>query len=109
MQEPWRFGGFDLGVNKNRVNGLIKSIHNYFPAYNPEDFNGINAWSGLRPVSFDGLPFIGRFKKYPNLIAATGHSMMGISLAPITGKIVEEIIAKRKIDYNMDLLSPGRN
>ena len=102
-------GGFNLSVDKRRVSGMIKSINSYFPDYKNVNLEGSNVWAGLRPVSYDGLPFIGRFKKYPNLIAATGHSMMGISLAPVTGNIIENIVSNKKSNFNLDLLSPNRN
>jgi D-amino-acid dehydrogenase len=62
----------------------------------------------LRPVSPDGMPYIGRFKAYPNLIAATGHAMIGISLAPVTGKLVAEIAKNEKPSIDVSLLNPDR-
>ncbi|MBT5096888.1 MAG: FAD-dependent oxidoreductase, partial [Candidatus Marinimicrobia bacterium] len=68
----------------------------------------LKPWVGLRPLSADGLPYIGPFKKYPNLIAATGHAMLGVSLAPVTGHLVSNIISEESFDYDMKLLSPDR-
>jgi D-amino-acid dehydrogenase len=65
-------------------------------------------WAGLRPCTPDGLPFIGRFRSYDNLIAATGHAMVGISLAPITGKLVAEIVHGRVPSVDLHLLRPDR-
>ena len=48
-------------------------------------------WYGYRPCSADGLPYLGRAGKLENLIVATGHSMLGLSLGPGTGKLVAEI------------------
>jgi len=55
------------------------------------DFKEAKIWSGLRPCSPDGLPYIGRTKKLPNVLLAAGHGMMGMSLGPITGKLIAEI------------------
>jgi len=49
-------------------------------------------WSGLRPCSPDGLPYIGRSNSISNLVVATGHAMMGISLAPATGLLVSQLV-----------------
>ena len=53
-------------------------------------------------------PYIGSIAKCNNLVAATGHAMLGVSLAPITGKLVTDIIAKKPFDYEMQMLSPDR-
>ena len=53
-------------------------------------------WYGFRPTSADGLPYIGRIKKYKNVTVATGHSMLGLSLGAGTGKLVSEIINEQK-------------
>ena len=49
-------------------------------------------WIGLRPMTFDDLPIIDRAPRHRNLILATGHGMMGITMAPGTGRLVAEII-----------------
>lgn len=66
------------------------------------------ATSGLRPVSPDGLPYIGKTSKYQNLTIAAGHAMMGWSLGPVTGKLVAQEIAKEKTMVNLELFSPDR-
>jgi D-amino-acid dehydrogenase len=54
------------------------------------------------------MPYLGRFARHANLTAATGHAMMGLSLAPITGKIIGEIISGEKPSIAIDLLNPDR-
>lgn len=114
MGETLRFAGTmeiagtDLSVNEARVNGIRKSIPTYYPAFKPEDFKGVPVWSGLRPCSPDGLPYIGYTKRYNNLILATGHAMMGVSLAPITGRLVSELILEGSTSLDLSLLSPDR-
>ena len=100
--------GLDQSVNRARVNGIIKSIPRYFPEFQTDDFAGVPVWSGLRPCSPDGLPYIGRFRQYANLSIATGHAMMGVSLGPITGKVMAELIANESPSIPIDLLSPDR-
>jgi D-amino-acid dehydrogenase len=85
--------GFDQSINPGRVQAILQAVRAYFPDMNPDTFDLIEIWRGLRPCSPDGLPYLGRAPRYDNLIVATGHGMLGISLAPITGKIVAQLIS----------------
>ena len=100
--------GLNEDINPVRVQGIIKSVPQYFPKFAPENFTGVQPWCGLRPCSPDGLPYLGRTAKFSNLILATGHSMMGMSLSPITGQIVGEIVSGEKPAFDLGLLSPDR-
>src|SRR5262249_24424949 len=82
--------GLDTSLNATRVNAIREAVPRYLPDLGPADFEGVPAWSGLRPCSPDGVPYIGRSGRYSNLCIATGHTMMGVSLGPITGKLVSE-------------------
>lgn len=86
-------GGLDLSINPARVRGIVKSVHAYFPEFSERDFDGIEPWAGLRPVSPDGIPYLGKIRGSPNLLAATGHAMMGLSLAPVSGRLVSDLLA----------------
>ena len=55
-----------------------------------------DVWHGLRPCSPDGLPFIGRSRRFENLVIATGHGMMGVSLGPATGRVVCDLLEGAK-------------
>jgi D-amino-acid dehydrogenase len=100
--------GLNETINLRRVQGIIKSVPGYYPAFSPHDFEGITPWCGLRPCSPDGLPFLGRTRKLANLTVATGHAMMGLSLGPITGRLVAEILTDDKPTFDLHLLSPDR-
>ncbi len=101
--------GRDLGVNPVRVRGIVDSFCRYFPDYQPSDFAGVKPWAGLRPCSPDGLPYVGRTSKFPNLSVAAGHAMMGLTLAPITGKIIANTLSGRQVAASQAaLLSPDR-
>lgn len=114
MGTSLRFGGtmemagLNEDINPVRVQGIIKSVSKYFPKFLPEDFAGVQPWRGLRPCSPDGLPYLGRTAKFSNLILATGHAMMGMSLSPITGKLVSELVSGEKPSFDLNLLSPDR-
>jgi D-amino-acid dehydrogenase len=100
--------GLNEDINPVRVRGIIDSFCKYFPDFRPEDFDGIQPWRGLRPCSPDGLPFVGRTKKFLNLSVATGHAMMGMTLGPVTGKLIAQIISGEKTAFDLSLLSPDR-
>lgn len=86
-------GGLDLSINPARVRGIVKSVHEYFPKFSEKDFEGVKPWAGLRPVSPDGIPYLGRSGRYGNLIVAGGHAMMGLSLGPVSGQLVADLLA----------------
>jgi D-amino-acid dehydrogenase len=79
-----------------RVNSIFSAAKSYYPNLPVEFPKPEKIWSGLRPLSPDGLPYIGRHSGYKNLVIAGGHAMLGISLAAATGKLIEEIIAHKK-------------
>ncbi|MGV3558237.1 NAD(P)/FAD-dependent oxidoreductase [Larkinella arboricola] len=100
--------GTDLSVNMNRVRGIVNSIQNYYPEL-PADLPDVSkVWSGLRPCSPDGLPYIGRMTGFENLTLATGHGMMGVSLGPATGKLVADCIGNRMPELEISAFSPLR-
>ena len=109
-----RFGGtmevsgLNTRINFKRVNGIAKSSEKYYDGLKISSQNINNAKCGLRPLSPDGLPFIGRHSLYRNIIIASGHSMMGWSLGPVTGKLVSEIISNKKKSISIEPFNPER-
>ena len=95
-------------INPARVRGIMKSLPKYFADVTPADFDGVQPWCGFRPVSPDGLPYIGRFAKYRNLSVGTGHAMVGVSLAPVTGKLLAQLIDGEQPSVRLDQVSPER-
>lgn len=77
-----------------RAEAIFKASKEYYPGLEVEFPSTDKIWSGLRPLSPDGLPYIGRHSKFDNLIFAGGHAMLGLSLAAATGKLVEELVEK---------------
>ena len=101
-------GDLSLNINPQRVKGIIRSIHPYFPAFSEEDFASVKPWAGLRPVSPDGMPYMGRAPRHQNVMVATGHAMMGLSLAPITGKIMADLLTQAKPSCAMERFAVDR-
>ncbi|HTH49322.1 MAG TPA: FAD-dependent oxidoreductase [Candidatus Limnocylindria bacterium] len=114
MGSTLRFGGtmeiagLNEDINPIRVQGIIKAASKYYPKFTPGDFAGIRPWRGLRPCSPDGMPYVGRTSRYGNLVLATGHAMMGLSLGPITGRLVAEILSGEPPSSDLTLLDPDR-
>jgi len=101
-------GGLNHDINPARVRGIIKSAVRYYPEFIESDFDDVKPWCGLRPCSPDGLPYLGRTARYSNLTIATGHAMMGLSLGPITGKLVAELLDGQRPSHDLSLLGPDR-
>jgi len=114
MGQTLRFGGtmqigeINQAIDPRRVHGIVKSIPDYMPRFRNQHFEGIQPWCGLRPVTPDGLPYVGRTAAWKNLTVATGHAMMGLSLGPITGELVSQIIHGLPTRINIERLSPDR-
>jgi D-amino-acid dehydrogenase len=98
----------DFNVNENRLSGIRDSVEKYYPQVTPEMLKNLPIWQGHRPCSPDGMPFLGRTKRIENLVIATGHSMMGLSLGPISGKLVSEILSADKPIIPLALMDPER-
>lgn len=108
MNGQIRYGGtmeldkINTRINMQRVKGIVESVPAYFPDLKPAVPAEKEIWYGFRPSSPDGLPYIGRCKKRENLIIATGHGMMGLSLGPATGLLVSQIVSGIATDINIE-------
>jgi D-amino-acid dehydrogenase len=109
-----RFGGTmeitpaNTHINMNRVRGIHTAISRYYTNFQCPLPKQEEVWSGLRPCSPDGLPYIGFTQRWSNVLFGTGHSMMGVSLAPATGKVLTELLLNRKESVVVDAFSPDR-
>lgn len=100
--------GINHDINKVRVEAIAKAATQYYPDINLSQDEKDDAACGLRPVSPDGLPYIGRSSKCTNLAIATGHAMMGWSMATATGKLVSEILSNEKPSLDLKAYHPDR-
>ncbi len=89
-------------INPVRVNAIANSVSKYYHGLKISTQDKEAAQCGLRPVTPDGLPYIGRTTLFSNLTFATGHAMMGWSLGPATGKLVSEIISDQKPSLDLN-------
>jgi D-amino-acid dehydrogenase len=115
---PWgqrlRIGGtMEIsGINNKvlikRMQGIYDSAKNFYPGLRIELPPADKIWNGLRPVTPDGLPYIGRVEQFENLIIAGGHAMLGISQGTGTGKIVSEIIQDKNTSIDISCFKTNR-
>jgi D-amino-acid dehydrogenase len=114
MDGALRFGGtmeiagLDERIDPARVRSIMDAVPRYYPEFTPADFEGIRPWQGLRPCTPDGLPYVGRTARCSNLLIATGHAMMGVSLGPITGRLIAQLASGERPEIDLALLSPDR-
>jgi len=100
--------GINHNINPLRVDTIAQAVNKYYPNVVVSEEEKKQAACGLRPVSPDGKPYIGKSSKCKNLTIASGHAMMGWSMAPATGKLVAEIISEKKPSLNLSPFSPDR-
>jgi len=101
MGGTMEISGIGSPMLMKRVQAIFKAAKSYYPDLPVAFPSPEKIWHGLRPLSPDGLPYIGRHSKYDNMVMAGGHAMLGLSLAAATGKLVEEIVGG--IDTSIDI------
>lgn len=109
-----RFGGTMEITSTNtppryqRVQGILDAVKRYYPQFNVPMPAPEYIWYGYRPCSADGLPYLGRTQKWQNVVMATGHAMVGLSLGAGTGKLVSEIINETPLSMDIAAFKPER-
>ena len=100
------FVGFDDSIPSFRIQQLKDSAKPFLK--NPTGPVVEDTWYGWRPMTWDGLPIIGRVPRVSNALLATGHNMLGLTLAPVTGKAIADLVAERPTGIPLEALSPAR-
>ncbi len=96
-------GNYSLTPNPVWIQRIEDSVREYITLDEKLDIK--ETWAGLRPITPDGMPIIGRSSRCKNLIVATGHAMLGLSLGPGTGQVVAELVNGQTPSFS---LSPMR-
>lgn len=115
---PWgnelRIGGtMELsGINNKvlvkRMQGIYDSALDFYPGLKIDFPPADKIWNGLRPVTPDGLPYIGKHSQYDNVVIAGGHAMLGISEGTGTGKLVTEILQRKTTSVDISAFKVER-
>jgi D-amino-acid dehydrogenase len=98
--------GLDRSLNERKLDAIWRAARSYLPGLSQRV--ATERWYGFRPLSPDGLPVIGPLPAFDNLVVATGHGTLGVTLAPITGHLVADLITTRSIPREAEPLLPSR-
>lgn len=102
-----RFGGTMEVTSTNtpprygRVQGILDAVKRFFPEFDVTMPPKEQIWYGYRPCSADGLPYIGRISRFDNVVVATGHSMLGLSLGAGTGRLVSQLVEEKATSIDL--------
>jgi D-amino-acid dehydrogenase len=99
------FGGDGLSIDQTRAKGILDSSARYF---RENLFSNSKPRSGLRPMTPDGLPVIGKLSGASNLYVASGHAMQGVTLAPNTARVISDLILNGNTTTDIKSFSPQR-
>ncbi|MFN3652030.1 MAG: NAD(P)/FAD-dependent oxidoreductase [Armatimonadota bacterium] len=100
------FSGYDTTIPPFRIQQLQDSARPYLVSASPG--GPLETWYGWRPMTWDSLPIIGRVPKLQNAYLATGHNMLGLSLAPATGRLIADLIGGQAPHLDPAAYSPQR-
>jgi D-amino-acid dehydrogenase len=100
------FAGYDHSLNRTRLDALARGAAEYL--HEPVGPIVEEEWYGWRPMTYDDLPILGRAPNHANLVLATGHGMLGVSLSAVTGRLVTELITGQKPSLDLAPYSPVR-
>src|SRR5690606_35675853 len=101
-----QFVGFDGSIDIHVVKTMAKRALRFFPKM--DDFNIIRTYTGFRPWTKDHLPIVSAVEKVPGFYIAAGHEGDGISLACVTGKLMEELLCEKDTIIPIDRLKYER-
>ncbi|MFT5185617.1 MAG: D-amino-acid dehydrogenase [Flavobacteriales bacterium] len=114
LEGAMRFGGtmelngLNPEINATRVNTIKSKSMSYLNGIDNSWFDKVDPQFGFRPVSPDGLPYIGPHPHHKNIVLACGHAMLGLSMGPVTGKLVAGILEDGYSGHDLKLLRPER-
>lgn len=100
------FSGLNLDMRRPRLEQLTRAAARAFPGL--EARAPLSEWCGLRPVASDGLPIVGPLPGVEGVVAATGHGMLGLTLGPVTGRVVGDWVLEGRTEPLWTRLSPAR-
>ena len=100
------FAGYDESLNRTRLDALRRGAAEYL--HEPEGPNVVEEWYGWRPMTYDDLPILGRAARVQNLVMATGHGMLGVTMSAATGLLIGELVTGQAPSLDLAPFSPAR-
>ena len=106
-------GVFELGASNADVSPavgerLLTAARPYLAGWRPDPNGTVEAWAGLRPATPDGLPLIGALPGLDDIYIATGHGMLGVTLAPATANLLAPLVLEGRAAPELSPFDPGR-
>ena len=106
-------GVFELGhssdvLHRRRLDAMLATVEPYFSDWRPSSETALLEWAGLRPMTADGLPLIGRAPALQNVYVATGHGMLGVTLAPATAALLTPLVLEGRSAPELAPFDPVR-
>jgi len=98
--------GINLDLDPRRIAALARAAEREVPGSTAGSASV--EWVGMRPITPDGVPILGALPTCHNVFAATGHQMLGLTLAPSTGKVMAELILEGHTELDLAPFDPGR-
>jgi D-amino-acid dehydrogenase len=105
------FSGINHTLRKERVAAIARNAAwalRGWPDPTPTSGPGVRVWTGMRPMTPDGLPVIGWLPGYRDIAVASGHAMMGVTLAPATGETVADLLTTGVLPELAQPFDPAR-
>jgi D-amino-acid dehydrogenase len=100
------FAGYDATLNRTRLDALKRGAAEYL--LEPEGPQVVEEWYGWRPMTYDDLPILGRAARVQNLVLATGHGMLGVTMSAATGLLIADLLCDRPAELDLTPFSPIR-
>lgn len=102
------FSGLNHKIYSKRMEGIYQSVKSFYPGLDIGKPQEDKIWAGLRPVSPDGLPYIGPVGEYKNVFISGGNAMLGMSAGPAAGVILKDLVKGADTSVNISPYSSGR-
>lgn len=100
------FAGYDTSLNRTRLDALRRGAAEYL--IEPEGPQVVEEWYGWRPMTYDDLPILGRASRLQNLLLATGHGMLGVTMSAATGMLISQMICGQPLALDAGPYAPDR-
>jgi D-amino-acid dehydrogenase len=102
------FSGINERIRPERVAAIARAAATFLRGWSPDPAEATTIWTGMRPMTPDGLPAIGLLPGFGNLAVASGHAMLGLTLAPATGEAVAELLTTGRAPDVLGPFDPAR-
>jgi D-amino-acid dehydrogenase len=104
----FELGARDTAIPEDTGERLVAAARPYLGGWSPDADGPLEAWAGLRPATPDGLPLIGALPGLEGAYLATGHGMLGVTLAPATASLLAPLVLEGRAGPELAPFAPAR-